>query len=149
DDRTESRAPLIRRDVRLGEATPGQGDDVAIPTFAAVSEFRLRSHLILATFPRPAVQKLRVRRVNHGGPNIFHAQQCQSPASAKAYLVRDEPGIHRSYGGKGFDRLGLDPRKVDQRTFNKLIDGINPVTGRHLTPRKVKDAISGWYLTFS
>jgi conjugative relaxase-like TrwC/TraI family protein len=60
----------------------------------------------------------------------------------------DSPELHREVGGKGAERLGLAGRP-DEKQFQRLLQGLHPVTGERLTARLVEDRVAGWDMTAS
>lgn len=80
---------------------------------------------------------------------MYDIRPSYNAKSVKAYLGHDEPGIDVSFGGMGFDHLGVDPEDMTLKKFNKLIDNCHPVTNEPLTPRNKEGRICGWYITLS
>ena len=60
----------------------------------------------------------------------------------------DGPELHREVGGRGAEFLGLLD-KPDFRQFERLLNGLHPLTGERLTARLVEDRVAGWDMTAS
>ena len=79
-------------------------------------------------------------------------QQDNSKAAQSYYAAADYytegQEIVGSWGGKGAHRLGLEG-VVDQQSFNRLCDNLNPRTGDQLTARTRTDRTVGYDFTFS
>lgn len=62
------------------------------------------------------------------------------------YLEGSE--LRREWGGKGASRLGLTGTP-ELEQFNRLIQGLDPHTGKQLTAQLIEDRIPGWDFTAS
>jgi conjugative relaxase-like TrwC/TraI family protein len=60
----------------------------------------------------------------------------------------DGPELHREVGGRGAGILGLLD-KPDFKQFERLLNGLHPLTGERLTARLVEDRVAGWDMTAS
>src|SRR5437868_515195 len=58
------------------------------------------------------------------------------------------PELHREVGGKGAEILGLLDQP-DFKHFERLLQGLHPLTGERLTARLVDDRVAGWDMTAS
>ena len=66
----------------------------------------------------------------------------------KADYYLDGQEVNGVFNGKIARRLGIEGQIVDQDTFNKLCDNINPMDGGSLTPRTVEDRRVGNDISF-
>src|SRR5271168_241983 len=86
---------------------------------------------------------------------MLRITQQVSAAGAKSYYANggadyysEGQEIVGSWGGKGARMLGLDG-KVDQLSFDRLCDNLNPRDGKQLTARTRSDRTVGYDFTFS
>ena len=77
-------------------------------------------------------------------------QQASSQGAKRYYATADyySQEIIGSWGGKGARRLGLEGG-VDQLSFDRLCDNLDPRTGQQLTVRTRTDRTVGYDFTFS
>src|SRR5436305_15336872 len=76
-----------------------------------------------------------------------NSQAAKSYYSSADYLSEGQE-IVGSWGGEGARRLGLEG-VVDQFSFDRLCDNLDPRTGRPLTVRTRSDRTVGYDFTFS
>src|SRR5271167_1233434 len=79
-------------------------------------------------------------------------QQDSSQGAKRYYATADYYSegqeIVSAWGGKGARMLGLEG-KVDQLSFDRLCDNLNPRDGKQLTARTRSDRTVGYDFTFS
>jgi conjugative relaxase-like TrwC/TraI family protein len=86
--------------------------------------------------------------------NARHAESYYAKSDGGYYLQAGDPGsspgqaLHREWGGKGAERLGLSG-PPDYEQFKRLIHGLDPHTGEQLTAKLIEDRIPGWDVTAS
>src|SRR5438270_14041180 len=84
---------------------------------------------------------------------MIRITQQDSAAAAKSYYSKADyysegQELVRSWGGKGADRLGLSGT-VDEQSFERLCDNVDPGTGNQLTVRMRAERRVGYDFTFS
>lgn len=74
---------------------------------------------------------------------------------AEAYYAKSDVGyylkaddLHRSWGGKASERLGLQGRPEFEH-FKRLLHGLDPHTGKQLTARLDEERLAAWDITAS
>lgn len=78
--------------------------------------------------------------------NAAHAESYYAKSDGGYYLQADD--LHREWGGKGTDRLGLSG-PPDYEQFKRLIHGLDPHSGKQLTAKLIEKRIPGWDVTAS
>src|ERR1700728_4070139 len=59
-----------------------------------------------------------------------------------------ESGLHRRWGGKGAEQLGLQV-PPDFEAFKRLMHGLDPHTGEQLTAKLIENRLAAWDVTAS